>query len=64
MAVVVDLIVRRKEETVLGDVKNLNLKVCDRIIVEIDEAFEVGLVVSKERLIEKPRKELYKIIRK
>lgn len=64
MAVVVDLIVRRKEEKTLGDIRNLDLKIGDRVIVEIDEAFEIGIVTSKERLIEKPKDEVHKIIRK
>lgn len=64
MSVVVDLIVRRKEELILGDVKNHDLKLYDRVIAEIDEAFEVGIVTSEQRLVERPKQQVYRIIRK
>lgn len=64
MPVVVDVVVRRKEETLLGDVCNLDIGLGDRVIIEIDEAFEVGLVTSNERLVEKPKEQPYKIVRK
>jgi len=64
MVVVVDVLVRRKEELILGDVNNLDLKLYDRIILEIDDAFEIGLITSEPRLVEKPKEQVYRIIRK
>ena len=64
MPVVVDAIVRRKEETVLGDVGSMDIGIGDHVIIEIDEAFELGIVLSNERLIEKPKDHVCKIVRK
>src|SRR3989339_1913825 len=64
MPVVVDLKIRRKEDIIYGDVGKLNLNVGDRILVDIDQAQEVGAVLTTERLIEKKKMEVFKISRK
>ncbi|OGS22773.1 MAG: hypothetical protein A2252_10635 [Elusimicrobia bacterium RIFOXYA2_FULL_39_19] len=64
MSIVVDLIVRRKEDSVLGDVGKLNLSVGEKVIVDIDQSQEIGTVSSKERFIEKHKQDVYRISRK
>ncbi|MFN3966875.1 MAG: stage 0 sporulation family protein [Endomicrobiia bacterium] len=64
MPIVVDLLVRRKEQKVIGDAGVLDLIIGDRVVVEIDQAQEVGVVISKERMVEKVKGEIYKILRK
>lgn len=64
MPIIVDLVIRKKPEAVLGDVGELDLSVGNKVIVDIDNTQELALVTSKERLIEKPKKDVYKILRK
>ncbi|MFH0807411.1 MAG: regulatory iron-sulfur-containing complex subunit RicT [Elusimicrobiota bacterium] len=64
MPVVVDLLVRRKEDTIYGDVGKFNLNLGEKVIVDIDQTQEVGTVLTNERLIEKHKMEVHKIIRK
>jgi len=64
MPIVVDLLVRKKETEILGDAGRLDLSVGDRVLVDIEQGLEIGLVNSKERLIEKKKGEIYKIVRK
>ncbi|MDI6641063.1 MAG: regulatory iron-sulfur-containing complex subunit RicT [Elusimicrobiota bacterium] len=64
MPIIVDLVIRKKPEIVLGDVGELDLSIGDKVIVDIDNTQELALVSSKERLIEKPKKDVYKILRK
>jgi len=64
MPIVVDLLVRKKEQKVLGEAGSLDLAVGDRVIVDIDQTQEVGVVVSKERMVEKVKTDVYKILRK
>ncbi len=64
MPIVVDLLVRRKEQKVIGDAGALDLVVGDKVVVEIDQAQEVGIVSSKEKMVEKVKGDIYKILRK
>ncbi|MEW6040992.1 MAG: regulatory iron-sulfur-containing complex subunit RicT [Elusimicrobiota bacterium] len=65
MPVIVNVVLnRKKEELILGDVGDINLSGGDKVIVDIDQAQELGTVSGKERLIEKTKEPVYKISRK
>ncbi len=46
------------------NIKNLDLKIGDKIIAFIDGQYEVATVVSEEKIINKPEQKVHKIIRK
>ncbi|MFH2070929.1 MAG: regulatory iron-sulfur-containing complex subunit RicT [Elusimicrobiota bacterium] len=64
MPVIVDVAIRKKEEKVVCDTGDVPVSVGDRVILEIDQSQEMGVVVSRERMIEKPRKDACKILRR
>jgi cell fate regulator YaaT (PSP1 superfamily) len=65
MPVVVNLILgRKKEEPVLGDVGELDLAAGDRVIIDIDQAQEVAVVAGRERMLEKSKEPVYRILKK
>jgi cell fate regulator YaaT (PSP1 superfamily) len=64
MPVVVDLIIRKKEEIVLADVNEQDISLGDRVLVEIEKALEVGHVTNNPRMVEKSKQPIYKILRK
>jgi len=64
MQVVVDAVIRRKEEKILVDVNEKDIASGDRVLVEIENAIELGFVTSNERMLEKSKQPVYKALRK
>ncbi|MCB4791810.1 MAG: stage 0 sporulation protein [Elusimicrobia bacterium] len=64
MPVVTGLIMRRIKDKVLGDPGHLDLNIGDCVIVETEHGQETGTIFEKEKLIEKPKDPIVKIIRK
>ncbi len=64
MPIVAGLIMRRIKDKVLGDTGHLDLVVGDRVIAETEHGLELGVVYEKEKLVEKPKDPVVKIIRK
>jgi cell fate regulator YaaT (PSP1 superfamily) len=49
---------------ILGDTGHLDLTVGERVIVETEHGQEVGMVCEREKMVEKPKEPVGKIIRK
>jgi cell fate regulator YaaT (PSP1 superfamily) len=64
MPVVAGLIMRRIKDKALGDPGHLDLNIGDNVIVETEHGQETGYVYEKEKLIEKPKDPIVKIVRK
>ena len=64
MPIVAGLIVRRMKDKILGDTGHLDLVVGDRVVIETEHGQEIGLVWERERMIEKTKDPVGKILRK
>jgi cell fate regulator YaaT (PSP1 superfamily) len=64
MPIVVGLVVRRIKDIVLGDTGHLDLAIGERVIVETEHGQEVGMVCEREKMIEKPKVPVGKVLRK
>ncbi|MBN1622505.1 MAG: hypothetical protein JW871_07940 [Endomicrobiales bacterium] len=64
MPVVAGLIVRRLKEKILGDTGHHDLDIGDCVIIESENGQEIALVCEKEKLIEKTKEPIVKILRK
>ncbi len=63
MAVVVGVEVRKNKEKILCDCGNLDLRLGELVVVETENGYEVGSVCDRERIIEKPSKDVGRVIR-
>jgi cell fate regulator YaaT (PSP1 superfamily) len=64
MPIVVGVLVRRIREKIYGDTGHLDLVVGDRILVETEHGVEVGMVCEREKMIEKTKDPVGKVLRK
>ncbi|HBU68777.1 MAG TPA: stage 0 sporulation protein [Elusimicrobia bacterium] len=64
MPIVAGLIVRRMRDKILGETGHLDVAAGDTVILETEHGQEVGLVYERERMVEKPKDSIGKIIRK
>lgn len=64
MPIVVGLMVRRIKEKIYGDTGHLDLVVGEQVVVETEHGVEVGMVCERERMVEKPKEPIGKVLRK
>ncbi|OGS19023.1 MAG: hypothetical protein A2219_02475 [Elusimicrobia bacterium RIFOXYA2_FULL_50_26] len=64
MPIVVGIIVRRMKEKIWGDSGHLDLVVGETVVVESDHGQEIGLVTEREKMIEKTKESVGKVLRK
>src|SRR3989339_1730187 len=64
MPIVAGLIVRRMRDKILGETGHLDVAAGDTVILETEHGQEVGLVYERERMVEKPKDSIGKIISK
>ncbi|MBD3271607.1 MAG: stage 0 sporulation protein [Elusimicrobia bacterium] len=64
MPIVVGIALRKIKEHVFADAGHYDLHLDDRVIIETDNGLEMGTVIEPERMVEKPKTEIYKVIRK
>jgi cell fate regulator YaaT (PSP1 superfamily) len=64
MPIVVGIALRRTREKYFADAGQLDLRVEERVIVDTDNGLELGVIVEPEKMVEKPKGEIYKIVRK
>jgi cell fate regulator YaaT (PSP1 superfamily) len=64
MPIVVGLMIRRIREKVYGDTGHLDLVVGDRVVVETEHGQEIGMVCEREKMIEKTKDPVGKVLRK
>jgi cell fate regulator YaaT (PSP1 superfamily) len=64
MPIVVGLFVRRIKEKIYGDTGHLDLIIGEKVIVETEHGQEFGIVCERERMIEKLKDPVGKVVRK
>ena len=64
MPIIVGLIVRRMKEKVYAETAQFDVSVGDRVLLETEHGQEVGLVCEKEKMVEKFKDPLGKVLRK
>jgi cell fate regulator YaaT (PSP1 superfamily) len=64
MPIVAGLLVRRLREKIWGDSGHLDLLIGDRVIAETEHGMEVGTVCEKEKMVDKPKEPIGKVVRK
>jgi cell fate regulator YaaT (PSP1 superfamily) len=64
MPIVVGLIVRRIKERIYGDTGHLDLLIGERVVVDTEHGQEIGMVCEREKMVEKTKDPIAKIIRK
>lgn len=64
MPIVVGLLVRRIKDKILGDSGQLDLLIGDRVLVETEHGQEIGVICEREKMVEKTKDPVSKIIRK
>ncbi len=64
MPIVVGLLVRRIRDKIYGDTGHLDLVIGDRVLVETDHGQEIAMVCERERMIEKTKDPVGKVLRK
>jgi cell fate regulator YaaT (PSP1 superfamily) len=64
MPIVVGLFVRRIKEKIYGDTGHLDLVIGDKIIIETEHGQEFGFVCEREKMIEKTKDPVGKVVRK
>lgn len=64
MPILAGIAVRKLKEKIRGDSGHLDMAVGDRVIIETEHGLEMGVVFEKEKMIEKPKEAVGKVIRK
>ncbi|MHB9155149.1 MAG: PSP1 domain-containing protein [Endomicrobiales bacterium] len=64
MPIVVGLMVRRIKDKVYGDTGHLDLVIGEYVLVETEHGMEVGMVCEREKMIEKSKDPVGKVVRK
>lgn len=64
MPIVVGLLVRRIREKIIADTGHQTLIVGEYVVIESEHGQEVGMVCEREKMIEKTKEQLSKVIRK
>ncbi|MDR3256607.1 MAG: stage 0 sporulation protein [Endomicrobium sp.] len=64
MPVVVGVMLRRIKDKIYADVRHLDLKLNDKIILETEHGIEVGVICEKEKNIQKSKDPIGKVLRK
>ncbi len=64
MPIVVGLMVRRMRDKILGDTGHLDLLIGDKVVIETDHGQELGFVCERERMVEKSKDPIGKVVRK
>ncbi len=64
MPIVVGVMVRRIKDRLFADTGHLDLVIGDRVVVETEHGQEVGMVCEREKMIEKTKDPIGKILRK
>jgi cell fate regulator YaaT (PSP1 superfamily) len=64
MPIAVGLLVRRIKEKIYGDTGHLDFVVGDYVVIETEHGQEIGMVCEREKMIEKPKDPIGKVLRK
>lgn len=64
MPIVAGLLVRRLREKIWGDSGHIDLLVGDRVLVETEHGLEIATVCEKEKMVDKPKEPVGKVVRK
>ncbi|MCX5781666.1 MAG: regulatory iron-sulfur-containing complex subunit RicT [Elusimicrobia bacterium] len=64
MPIIVGLIVRRMKEKIYAETAQFDVNIGDRLLIETEHGQEVGLVCEREKMVEKVKDALGKVLRK
>ncbi|MFH1379176.1 MAG: regulatory iron-sulfur-containing complex subunit RicT [bacterium] len=64
MPIVVGIVIRKNKENILADAGHFDLQINEKVVVETDSGLELGEIIEPEKMIEKPKTDIFKVIRK
>ncbi|MFH1369411.1 MAG: regulatory iron-sulfur-containing complex subunit RicT [Elusimicrobiota bacterium] len=64
MPILAGIIVRRLKEKIWGDSGHIDILIGDNILIETEHGVEAGVISEKEKMVEKPKEAIGKIVRK
>lgn len=64
MPIVVGIAIRKNKEKILADAGHFDLGIDEKVIIETDSGLELGTIIEPERMVEKPKSDIFKVVRK